>query len=274
VGATLQWIEVDDEGNLEKTSVLAALENPKLRVCTLSLHSNVTGSFIDVGSLFSQLKKHHVFCIGDATQYVAHHSLDVTATYANALVFSGHKIYGPTGIGVLWMDEKMASICDPLLVGGGMVRDLNDTDFSTLPSPQKFEAGTPPVVQAIGLASAIEWQKTIPWNERRLQEIQLIQLAWNELQKIDGLQIIGSQDPDSHHGILTFTIDGIHPHDLTSLLSDEGYLLRAGHHCTKPLHKALAIDASSRLSLGIFSDESDVIGLGNAIMKARDILSK
>jgi len=258
-GVELVWIDVDEAGQLNMEQYEKALQsNPAL--VALTGQSNVLGTQFDLPILIAQAKKAGARVLVDAAQLAAHAPIDVHTLGCDFLVFSGHKIYGPTGIGVLYASRNAQKQMKPFMGGGGMVNEVTREHFTPADSPAQFEAGTPPIVEAIGLSAAIEWQSVINWKDRQAHDALLTKTATDALSAITGLRILGSGN-----GTVSFVIDGIHPHDLTDILGQKGMALRAGHHCTQPLHTFLAVPASTRLSTALYTTEEEILRCAQAI---------
>jgi len=208
----------------------------------------------------------------DAAQLAVHHKVDVQEIDCDFLTFSGHKLYGPTGIGVLYAKRDLLRNMPPFLGGGMMIQDVTMEGFTPAESPARFEAGTPPIAQAIGLKAAIEWLSGYSWEEMEAHEQTLMTACMRVLQRMDGVSVIGPHSATERSGCISFTVDGVHPHDLTDLLGQEGIALRAGHHCAQPLHKHLGVPATSRVSFGIYNTEEEIDLLEKGMKKALDIL--
>jgi cysteine desulfurase/selenocysteine lyase len=183
------------------------------------------------------------------------------------LAFSGHKIYGPTGIGVLYGKRKLLEEMPPFLSGGGMIANVSEIGFESADIPHKFEAGTPAIAEAIGLGSAIKWMDEIGCDAMYAHTQFLIKTAHEKFSTIKGITIFGPQK-NERRGCISFTIDGIHAHDLTEILGRKNICLRAGHHCTEPLHKALKVPATTRLSVAVYNTEAEIDTCVAAIEKA------
>lgn len=252
MGVELLWIDVDETGQLQMNQYEEALAKSPMLVA-LTGQSNVLGTRFDLPTLITQAKSAGARVLVDAAQLAAHGAIDVQKLGCDFLVFSGHKIYGPTGIGVLYAVRDAQKEMKPFMGGGGMVHEVTREHFTAADSPATFEAGTPPIAEAIGLAAAIEWQKPFSWKDREAHDAALMAVALEELTKIEGLRILGAA-----HGTVSFVIKGIHPHDLTDILGQRGIALRAGHHCTQPLHTFLKIPASTRLSTGLYTTEEEI----------------
>lgn len=227
--------------------------------------SNVLGVTNDVKKIIA--RAHHYgarVCI-DAAQTVAHYPLDVTDLQPDFLVFSGHKLLGPTGIGVLYIATAMQKHVEPHQVGGGMVFSVTENCIQWLPAPQKYEAGTPAIAEAIGLAAAIEYlQAHVPFDRLKIHENNLSQQLIAALSSMNRIRLISTQEP-TH--MVTFTVDGMHAHDVAAYLDIYGIAVRAGHHCTQPLHAYLAIESSIRVSFYFYNTHEEVTQLIEALQK-------
>ncbi len=265
-GATIIWIDINEDGTLNEESLQKALTAQRLKFVAITGLSNVLGIRPDLKRIVTVAHAKSAWVLIDAAQLVAHDSINVQTIDCDFLAFSGHKIYGPTGIGVLYGKRKILKQLPPFLGGGNMITEVTTEGFTATEAPARFEAGTPPIAQAIGLAAAIEWLQSIPLNDRRAHEQALLTHARTVLETISGLSIL-CPSPDAE-GVVSFVIDGIHPHDLTSILGQEGICLRAGHHCTQPLHRRLGIVASTRLSVALYNTTEEIDHLPDAITRA------
>lgn len=272
-GIEVRWIEIDAEGQIDDASFENILADGNVKLVAMTGLSNVLGIAPDLKKYAAIAHAHHALFLVDAAQMAAHLPMDVQNIDCDFLAFSGHKIYGPTGIGVLFGRKKFLEKMPPFLGGGMMIREVTREYFTSADLPAKFEAGTPPVAEAVGLAAAIEWQQQCSWDERIAHEQALLTLASEELLHIPGLHILGPKNPSIRHGCISFTIDNIHPHDLTDLIGQKGICLRAGHHCTQPLHAHLGINASARLSVSIHTTAEEILTVRPAILEAIKRLS-
>lgn len=269
-GIEIKWIDIDDHGQLQLTQLDAFLREGNVKLVSVTAQSNVIGVCPPLIEIIAAVHKHGALVLVDAAQSIAHHPTDVQALDCDFLAFSGHKLYGPSGIGVLYGKRDLLQSMPPFLGGGMMINEVHQDRFTPAELPQKFEAGTPPVAEAVGLAAAIEWLKQFSWKDIKAHELHLLKVAYDELRSIPNLKLIGihnSQLP-THGGCLSFVIDGIHPHDLTEILGRKGICLRAGHHCTQPLHRRLGVTASTRLSVGIYNTEEEIKAALQAILSA------
>jgi cysteine desulfurase/selenocysteine lyase len=254
-GIAVDWIEIDERGNLQMEQYAKLLAAGGVKLVAVTGQSNVLGVRPDLKKMITMAHEAGARLIVDAAQLAPHHQIDVVALDCDALMFSGHKVYGPTGIGVLYAKREMLEAMPPFLGGGMMIHTVEQSGFTPADIPQKFEAGTPPIAQAVGLAAAIEWLTQFSWKEIEAHERDLLAHARTTLEKIDGVTVLGPKDGS---GCISFTVKNVHPHDLTDVIGREGICLRAGHHCTQPLHAKLGVPATARLSVGIYNTKEDI----------------
>ncbi len=272
-GVDVRWIGITPDGQLKQEDIDAAFRDDRVRLLSMTGQSNVLGVRPDLPSLIATARKHGALVSVDAAQMAGHGPIDVTELDCDFLACSGHKFYGPTGIGLLYGKRELLSGMPPFMTGGGMVRSVTQNQFVPADSPTRFEAGSPNILGAIGLAAAIDWQKDFAWNARTAHERMLLALLISELRSVDGVNILGPAD-DTIRGCVSFTVDGVHPHDVAEVLGSQNVCVRAGHQCTEPLHKALGIEASVRASVAMYTNEDDVKKLAPAIHSAQKILSR
>jgi cysteine desulfurase/selenocysteine lyase len=274
IGISIAWVDCDDAGELHMPQLSKALRKGTAKLVSITGQSNALGTRPPLKEIIRLAHHSGALVCVDAAQLIAHHAVDVIALDCDFLASSGHKLYGPTGIGVLYGKRKHLNSMPPFLGGGMMIGEVKKTSFTPADVPQRFEAGTPPIAEAIGLAAAIEWLQQFPWKRIEQHESRLMCAAFKALREIPGLRILGPQDPRSASGCVCFTVKGIHPHDLTDLLGREGFCLRAGHHCAEPLHERFGVPASARLSVGIYNTEEEIRSLGPALKRAIALLRK
>lgn len=278
MGIEVRWIEIDEQGQIDSASMDTQMADGHVKLVAITGLSNVTGTAPDLQKIIKAAHEKNALVLIDAAQMAAHLPIDVQKLNCDFLAFSGHKIYGPTGIGVLYGKKKLLTALPPFLGGGMMIREVTRDHFTSADLPAKFEAGTAPVAEAVGLAAAIDWQKQFSWEDRMAHEQNLLKLAHEELMFIPGLRIVGepatntpvtdNQSPITRHGCISFTIDNIHPHDLTDILGQKNICLRAGHQCAQPLHTHLGITASARLSVSIHTTEEEILMVRPAMLEA------
>ncbi len=273
-GITVEWIDMDESGKLRLEQLETYLQSGPVKLVAITGQSNVLGTRPDLQRIIEMAHAHDAKVLVDAAQLIAHSPVDVSALGCDFLTFSGHKIYGPTGIGVLYASREMQKEMKPFLGGGGMVHAVSRASFTPADAPHLFEAGTPPITETLGLAAAIEWQKQFNWEDRQQHDQNLMYVAVEALSTTLGLRILPLlrhtqysilNTQYSFSGCLSFTIDGVHPHDLTDLLGQQGFALRAGHHCAEPLHERLGVNASTRMSFGLYTTEEDIRSCAAAI---------
>ncbi len=255
-GATLVIAELTEDGRLDMDDFKKKL-TPKTKFVGVVHVSNVLGTVNPITEIGALLRDHDAFYLVDAAQSVAHIPIDVKEIGCDALVFSGHKLYGPTGSGVLWAKMELLEAIPPFMTGGHMIDTVTDTEATWGPIPRKFEAGSPDSISIIGLGAALEYVRGIGWDTLMEHEQQLVASALDQFSELASVKVYGPSEKD-HSGVIAFSIEGIHPHDVASLLAEEGVALRAGHHCAQPLHRSLGVPATARISFGVYSDDEDL----------------
>lgn len=272
-GIELAWMDMDEEGTLDLSSLDRILKKGNVKVVSLTALSNVLGVRPPLEEIIKKARAADALVIVDAAQAVAHGKIDVASLDCDFLVFSGHKLYGPTGIGVLYGKEKRLAELPPMLGGGMMISEVTKERFVPADVPARFEAGTQPVAEAVGLGAAVDWLSHYSWKDIEAHEHALIAAAVEELSKVKGLSVVGPKDPSKRRGSLSFTMKGIHPHDVTEILGSKGICLRAGHHCTQPLHQCLHLIASTRLSVAIYNTLDEISAVAPALEEVNRIFS-
>jgi cysteine desulfurase/selenocysteine lyase len=272
-GARLRLIELDGDGCWDLARAeREGLYGPCTRIISLSLVSNVLGLRNPVEEVTDQAHARGIAVAIDAAQAVAHMPLDVLALDCDFLAFSGHKMYGPDGIGVLYITPERLQEMEPLLLGGGMV-DLVEEHWSTwAPVPARLEAGSPNLAGAIGLAAAVGYLDVLDRTRVCEHLRQLAMDARAALRKYPGVRVYATSAAELQTGIVAFDVAGIHPHDVAQVACEHGVALRAGHHCCQPLMHALGVPALVRASFGIYNDRSDVDALATAVGAAQRLL--
>lgn len=238
-----------------------ALELGNVKLVSLSCVSNVLGTITPYEEMVQLAHKNGTLVMLDAAQLAPHAPIDVQEIDCDFLVLSGHKIYGPTGIGVLYGKEELLSAIPPFLGGGTMIREVFTDRFTEAQLPEKFEAGTPPIAEARGLHAALEWIENIGWKSIQKHEKDLLSYSLKKLSELPFIKIIGiegSKCDCKRIGCISFTTPPVHPHDLTEFCGRKGVCMRAGHHCAQPLHDHLGISATTRLSIGIYNTKEDI----------------
>jgi cysteine desulfurase/selenocysteine lyase len=257
-GCRVEFVMIDDDYLIADDAVAAALETHQPKLFGFVAASNTLGTEFPVERWTKLAHDAGAVVLVDAAQSAPHRAVDVTAWDADFVVFSGHKVCGPTGIGVLYGKEHLLDAMPPFLGGGGMIHKVTTSGFSSAELPEKFEAGTPPIAEAIGLHAAIDYISGVGLDAIAHHEHELCKRADAGLRAIDGVRIIGPT-PDHKGGIVSFHIDGVHAHDIAQRLDQDGIAVRAGHHCTMPLHEYLGLSATTRASFYFYNtmDEAD-----------------
>jgi cysteine desulfurase / selenocysteine lyase len=270
LGVELRWIPLGADGHLDLTDLDRLVDGA--RVVSFAAMSNVLGTLTPVERLVTAAHNAGAIAVIDASQYVPHLPTDVAAWGADFAAFTGHKMCGPTGIGVLWGTEDILDATPPFLTGGEMILNVTKEGFTPNELPWKFEAGTPPIAEAVGLGAAVDYLSGLGMEAVREHEVGLTGYALRSLTERFGgdLRIHGPSEPAERGGVLSFTYRDLHPHDMTQVFDQHGVCVRAGHHCAKPLMRELGVAATARASLYVYNDESDVDALGDAIDAASD----
>jgi cysteine desulfurase/selenocysteine lyase len=243
----------------------------KTRLLAVTAVSNVLGTVNPIAEIVKIAHAHGVPVLVDAAQAVARMPIDVSGWDCDFLAFSGHKMYGPTGIGVLYAKNERLEEMQPFQGGGGMIRQVERQTSTWADAPQKFEAGTPPVAEVSGLAAAVEYLSNVGMQEIQQHELELTTHALKRFAEFKDLELYGPPETNSRSGVLSFNLRNVHPHDIAQVLDESGIAVRAGHHCTQVLHKRLGIAASVRMSVGIYNQISEIDRLFSALDQARDI---
>jgi cysteine desulfurase/selenocysteine lyase len=268
-GIELRWIGLTDDYRLDTSNVEQLLDGAKL--LAVSAMSNVLGTITDIRPLADLAHAAGAKVLVDACQYVPHVATDVRAWDADFVAFSAHKMLGPSGIGALWARRELLESMPPFLGGGEMIRDVRLDGFTPNDVPWKFEAGTMPIVEAVGFGAAVDYLTELGMDAVREHEMQLTQHALGALTDRfgDSLTIYGPLDIQHRGGAVSFLFDGIHAHDVSQVLDEDAVCIRAGHHCAKPLMRQLGVPATTRASFYVYNDEADVTALVDALAKAQ-----
>lgn len=272
-GFKLRWIPLDENGRLDLSNLEQLLDGVKL--VSISAASNVLGTVNPIRRLADAAHAVDALILADAAQYVPHLQTDVQSSGVDFLCFTGHKMCGPTGVGVLWGRSELLEEMTPFLGGGNMILDVTKNGYLPNELPYKFEAGTLPIAEIIGLGAAVEYLTKTGMQQIKAHEEQLTAYALHALKERCGDDIVihGPQTPDERIGVLSIAYNNIHPHDLAQVLNEYGVCVRAGHHCAKPLMRVLGVNATTRVSLYLYNDTSDVDTLIEALHAARDLFT-
>lgn len=256
-GAKLVYLDCEQDGSLTDEAISNAI-GEKTKFAAIGLVSNVLGRRNPVEKIIKMVHEKGGVVLVDAAQAVLHENVDVTAMDADFLAFSGHKMMAPMGIGVLYGKEALLEEMPPFLTGGEMIETVTRTGAVYAELPHKFEAGTVNGAGAAGLAAAIDYMNDIGMDTIQKREEKLTKMLFDGMDQIPYVHILGSGKPEEHGGILSFVIDGVHPHDIASILDDSQIAVRAGHHCAQPLLKHLGVPSSARVSLAFYNDKKDI----------------
>lgn len=266
-GAKLRWFEITPEGRLD-LSQISTLINEKTKVVSITHQSNVLGTINPLQEIIHAAHSVGAVVVLDACQSVPHMRVDVVALGIDFLAFSGHKAVGPTGVGILWGRAELLEQLPPFLTGGSMIADVSMTSATWAPAPAKFEAGVPNMAQAVGLGAAIDYLSAIGMDVIAEHEHLLTADLLKKLLEIDEVALVGPHSMDNRGGALSFTVQGIHPHDLGQFLDSQGIAVRTGHHCAWPLTRSLGVPATTRASLYLYNTIEDNDALINGIQDA------
>ena len=268
-GAVLKWFEMNEDGSLDLSKIDQVITS-KCKVVAITHQSNVLGSVPDIAPIISAAHAVGALFILDGCQSVPHQPVSVQDLGVDFLVFSGHKALGPTGIGVLWGRQELLSQMEPFLYGGSMIETVTMTDSTWAEAPKRFEAGVPNMAQAVGLAAALDYLDVVGLSKIHQWELHLTNLALKGLKEIDGVKVIGPQGLENRGGVISFTIAGLHPHDIGQVMDQYGVAVRTGHHCAWPLIRKLGLTGTTRASFYLYNDESDVEVFLESVAGARD----
>ena len=258
-GATLRWFDVTEDGRLDlEAAEREGLINERTKVVSITWVSNVLGTINPVADVAAMAHAVGAVMVVDASQGVPQLPTSVADLGCDLLAFTGHKICGPTGIGVLWGKYELLDSLPPFLGGGEMIEVVRMTGSTFAPPPYRFEAGTPPIAQAVGLHAAIDYVSAIGMDKIAAHEQELTAYALAEMQKIRGLRILGPTEAVDRGGAISFTLEGVHPHDVMQMLDSRGVAIRGGHHCARPLHDRLGVQSSCRASLYLYTTPAEI----------------
>jgi cysteine desulfurase/selenocysteine lyase len=270
-GIEIRWVPLTDHGLLDLSDLERTLDGAK--VFSFTAMSNVLGTLPPVATLCAAAHDAGALAVVDACQYVPHNVTDVQAWDADLVAFSSHKMCGPSGIGMLWGRLELLDAMPPFLGGGNMIDTVTFEGFTSAPVPAKFEAGTPPIAEAVGLHAAIEFLTDLGMPEVRNHEMELSRYALDTLEERfgDDIKIFGPDDVELRGGVFSFAFRDLHPHDVSQVLDQHNVCVRAGHHCAKPLMSALGVQSTTRASVYLYNDTDDIDALADALAGATDI---
>ena len=270
IGIELRWIGLTEEFELDLSNLDELFDGAKL--VSVTAMSNVLGTITPVRTIVDAAHAAGALCMIDAAQWVPHLATDVSSLGCDLLGFTGHKVLGPTGIGVLWGRQEILDAMPAFLGGGEMIRDVRKDGWTPNELPWKFEAGTPPIAEAIGLAAGIAYLESVGMDRVRAHEVELTAYAIGALTDRlgDRLTIHGPSDLAHRGGVLSLALADVHPHDISQVLDQHGVCVRAGHHCAKPLMRQLGVGATARASLYLYNDRDDIDALVDALTDTVD----
>ncbi len=271
-GITLKILPVTDEGRID-LSALTRTVTKRTKLIALAHVSNVTGAVTDVAPVVAAARTVGARVLLDGAQRTPHGPLDLPGLGIDFYAFSGHKMFGPTGIGVLWAKKELLDVLPPLMGGGEMIRTVTVERTEWADVPHKFEAGTPPIAQAVGLGAAVRWLMQIDWTSASAHEMRLTQRVLDGLGRVKGARVIGPSGLQGRAPVISFELAGAHPHDVCQILDGFGVALRGGHHCAQPLMDHFGVAGTTRASLALYNNDADVeallTGLDAAAAKLR-----
>jgi cysteine desulfurase/selenocysteine lyase len=259
-GAELRWFGLTDEGQLDLSNIDELL-TPETKVVALTWVSNMLGTINPVAEIARRAHEVGAVVVLDASQAAPQLPIDVQAVGADFLAFTGHKVTGPTGIGVLWGRTELLDALPPFLGGGEMIATVSMEKSTWAPIPHKFEAGTPPIVEAVGLGAAIDYISHIGLDHIHAHEQAITGYLLDGLASVSGVKVLGPLDPSARGGAVAFELDGVHPHDVAQLLDSRGIAVRAGHHCAKPAHRRFGVQSSTRASSYLYTTPAEIDAL-------------
>jgi cysteine desulfurase / selenocysteine lyase len=271
-GATFRWLPIDDGGRLVESAIDEVISE-RTKVVAFVHQSNALGTINPVERIVARAREVGALTVVDASQSAPHLPLDVQALGADFLAFTGHKLYGPTGVGVLWGRYDLLEALPPFLGGGEMIETVDMTGTTYAAPPHRFEAGTPMIAEAVGLGAAIDYVSAIGMETIAEHERALVAHALDGLSSVEGLRIIGPADTVDRGATIAFTLKGVHPHDVAQLLDELGIAVRAGHHCARPVCVRYGVPATTRASFGIYTTTDEIDALVRGVEKVKELFT-
>jgi len=271
-GATLRWLGVDDDGRLALDD-LDAVVTDRTRVLAFTHASNVLGTLNPVESLVARARAVGALVVLDACQSVPHLPVDLAALGVDFAAFSGHKMLGPSGVGVLWGRAELLAAMPPFLTGGSMIEMVRMEGSTYAPPPQRFETGVPMTAQAVGLHAAVDYLSGLGMDRVEAHERRLTGMLLDRLAELPWVRVLGPTTTEARGGAEAFVVDGVHAHDVGQVLDDEGVAVRVGHHCAWPLHRRFGLAATTRASFGPYNGPDDVDALVTGLHRVRQVLA-
>src|SRR6202171_2490715 len=270
-GATLRYLEVDESGELSLGALDAELARGDVRLVAVTHVSNVLGTINPVAEMTARIRAAGACSLVDGAQAVPHMPVDVDSLGADFYAWTGHKALGPTGIGVLHGRLEILEAMEPFLTGGDMIASVDFESATWNELPYKFEAGTPPIAEAAGLGAAVDYLSRLGMNRVREHERALTAYMLERLEQVPGLRVMGPPEAERRGGLASFTIEGMHPHDVAELAARAGVCIRAGHHCAQPLMRCMGVSATARASVGVYNEPGDIDALVDALISGRKV---
>lgn len=270
-GCTIRYLSVMDDGSLNMAQLDEWLATESVKLVTVIHTSNTLGTINPVAEITRKAHDSGALILVDAAQSVPHMPVDVQSLNIDFLVFSGHKMCGPTGVGILYAKYDLLEAMPPFMGGGDMIERVTLEGSTWNEVPHKFEAGTPSIAEVIGLGAAVDYLEHIGMTSIHEHELQIVNYAYGHISQMDGVQVYGGAD---RGGLISFNINGLHAHDVAQILDSEGVAVRSGHHCTQPLHDALGISASARASFYLYNTREEVDVWLSAVEKARRVFAR
>ncbi|MGZ8562679.1 MAG: aminotransferase class V-fold PLP-dependent enzyme, partial [Candidatus Limnocylindria bacterium] len=268
-GATIEYVRITDAGRLDLDDLRARL--PGARLLAFAQVSNALGTINPVAEIAALAREAGAVTVLDAAQSVPHMPVDVAALGVDFVALSGHKMLGPSGIGALWGRRELLDAMPPFLTGGSMITRVTLEGAEWNEVPWRFEAGTPAIAEAVGLGAAVAYLEAIGMDAVRAHERSLFEAAWAALTATPGIRLLGPSEPDEHAGVISFVVEGVHPHDVATIFDTEAVAVRAGHHCAQPVMLRYDLPATTRASFSVFNDLDDIDRLTDAIEAVRRI---
>ncbi len=269
-GATFRWIPIDDDGRLVDSAIDEVI-NERTKIVSFVHQSNALGTVNPVRRIVDRAHEVGALAIVDAAQSASHLAIDVQAMGADFVAFTGHKLYGPSGVGVLWGRYELLAALPPFLGGGEMIETVTMEATTFAAPPHRFEAGTPMIAQAVALGAAVDWVNAIGMENILEHETAITAYALDRLQTVPGLTIIGPRTAIDRGATIAFTLDGVHPHDVAQLLDEYGIAVRAGHHCARPVCVRYGIPATTRVSFGVYTTTDEIDQLVAGLIKVGEM---
>ena len=269
-GATLRWFGVTDEGRLDESD-LDGLINERTKLVSVVHMSNILGTINDVSRIVARVREVGALLMLDCSQSVPHLPIDVTALGADFIAFTGHKMCGPTGIGVLWGRSELLAAMPPVLGGGSMIETVTMARTTFAAPPARFEAGTPPIAEAIGLGAAVDYLSGLGMGAIHHHEQEITAYALRALAEVPGMSVFGPGTPEGRGGTVSFGVDGIHPHDVGQVLDALGVEVRVGHHCARPVCARFGVAAMTRASFYLYTTTDEIDALVRGLEQVRKV---